>query len=218
VLKGILKKLKFKIASWYPTYFHAYSLTTNGYLYNKGWFKSGAEGKCVDLCGNPIPWFTYPFIDFIAKKIHSQMTVFEYGCGFSTIWWSKMVKEVVSIEHDKKWYEMARSAVPENVRIHFVELKYDGDYSRKISEYENKFDIVVIDGRDRINCTKNSLRALKEDGVIIFDNSDRDCYQEGYDFLENVGFKRIDFDGMGPINNYSWRTSIFYRAKNCLNI
>ena len=48
--------------------------------------------------------------------------------------------------------------------------------------------------------------------------TDRVIYQEGYEFLLTNGFKRLDFWGMGPINPYSWCTSIFYRKENCLEI
>lgn len=64
----------------------------------------------------------------------------------------------------------------------------------------------------------NSIKTLKDDGVIIWDNSDRVNYQEGYDFLLANGFKRLDFWGIGPVNSYSWCTSIFYRKENCLKI
>jgi hypothetical protein len=80
------------------------------------------------------------------------------------------------------------------------------------------FDIIVIDGRDRVNCAKNSLGALKEDGVIIWDNSERSKYAEGYAFLKDNGFKRIEFTGIGPVNSFAWSTTVFYRNKNCLAI
>jgi hypothetical protein len=87
-----------------------------------------------------------------------------------------------------------------------------------VAGYTNAFDAIVIDGRDRVNCCKNSLGALKAAGVIIWDNSERPDYQEGYDFLINNGFKRIDFGGIGPINPDAWCTSVFYRSNNCLGI
>jgi hypothetical protein len=76
----------------------------------------------------------------------------------------------------------------------------------------------VIDGRDRVNCTKASLGALKPDGSIVFDNSDRSDYESGYSFLQANEFRRLDFWGMGPINSYGWCTSVFYRTQNCFGI
>lgn len=35
------------------------------------------------------------------------------------------------------------------------------------------FDLILIDGRVRMNCLKNATPKLKVGGVLIFDNSDR---------------------------------------------
>jgi hypothetical protein len=86
-----------------------------------------------------------------------------------------------------------------------------GENQNEILNYKKTFDIIVIDGREKVQCSINSLSTLKENGVIIWDNSDRTIYSEGYNFLISNGFKRIDFWGIGPINFYSWCTSIFYK-------
>lgn len=198
--------------------FAPFLLRREGGLYAEGWFRSYREKVPVNLDGDPIPWMTYAGISFIDKKINKEMTVFEYGCGNSTLWWANRTKHVISCEHNRQWYDRMKSKVPSNVELHHVDLQYGGAYSKKVSEYARILDIVVIDGRDRINCALNCLNALKDDGVIIWDNSERECYDEGYKFLLDNKFKRIDFEGMGPVNHYSWRTSIFYKNENCLNI
>lgn len=116
------------------------------------------------------------------------------------------------------WYEKMKELIPVNAELYHIKLESNGKYSKLISKYNQVFDIIVIDGRDGVNCAKNSLSALKENGVIIWDNSDRDSYEEGYNYLLNSGYKRIDFEGMGPVNETLWCTSIFYKGENCLNI
>ena len=91
-------------------------------------------------------------------------------------------------------------------------------YCEFITTQENDFDIIIIDGRDRVNCTKYAIYKLKKEGVIIFDNSDRKAYKDAYDLLASTGFRRIDFWGIGPINKYEWCTSVFYRNNNVLGI
>lgn len=172
----------------------------------------------MDASGNPLPWMTYPAIDFLKKRIHEDMTIFEYGCGESTLWWSSRVKEVISVEHDKDWYDKMIQRTPKNVDLVHIELEYGGDYSRKITEYREKFDIVMIDGRDRVNCVMNSLEALKPCGVIIFDNSDRKEYEKGYDFLFKHGFRKVEFVGFAPVVNIKSETGIFFRSNNSLGI
>ncbi|MCC7211921.1 MAG: class I SAM-dependent methyltransferase [Candidatus Brocadia sp.] len=193
-------------------------LKKSGFLYEIGWFKSFREGRSIDGAGNPIPWITYPTISFLEKRIKKHMTVFEYGCGYSTLWWASRVRHVISCEHDRQWYEKMRNAMPPNVELYYADLDLGNSYIKKIAEYQSKFDIVVLDGRDRVRCAKNALFALKENGVILWDNSDRNSYEEGFDYLFEKGFKKIDFEGMGPVNTYSWCTSVFYKDKNCLEI
>lgn len=195
-----------------------YSLKKIGPLKEDGWFRSVKENRCVDFNGNPLPWLTYPAIEFLGKRVHSNMSVFEYGCGESTYWWAGMVSEVISVEHDEKWYGKIQLKLPENVTLSHVKLDYGGDYCRMVSNYVNRFDIIVIDGRDRIHCAMNSLTALKPDGIIIWDNSDRREYEEGYNFLFKNGFRKIEFVGLSPIWNVKAETGIFYRQNNCMNI
>ncbi len=146
------------------------------------------------------------------------MQVFEYGCGNSTLWWSERVARVFSVEHDRGWYEKVRCKVPGNVSLQFVELEYGGDYSRAVLTPGVRFDVVVIDGRDRVNAARFSLQALKDDGVIIWDDSDRQDYQDGYRFLEEKGFRKLEFVGFSPIYSLRNETGIFYRERNCFGI
>jgi hypothetical protein len=183
-----------------------------------GWFRSIAEQRPVDGLGLPIPWMTYSALAFLERVIDDRMTVFEFGCGNSTLWWSRRVKRVVACEHDRSWYRKISSMLPQNAELLFRELSPDGGYARVLLGLEERFDIVVIDGRDRVNCARYSIGALKERGVIIWDNSERPSYRDGHEFLENHGFRRLDFSGLGPVNLAEWQTSIFYRDGNCLGI
>jgi precorrin-6B methylase 2 len=190
---------------------------SNSSLRTSGWYASRARRQPIDAEGQPIPWITYASLAFLAPRVRSDMSVFEYGSGSSTLWWASRVRRVVACEHDKEWHELARKRVPQNVQIAHVDLA-DEQYAREILKYRDEFDVIVIDGRDRVRCALNCLTALKRDGVILWDNSERTEYRPGYDYLEGQGFRRLDFTGMGPINAYDWSTSLFYRSENCLGI
>jgi len=195
-----------------------YSLYYYGYLKDMGFFGSVRKKNSIDKDGNPIPWITYPAMEFLKSRLNKNMEVFEYGCGNSTLWFAKRVKYVISCEYNNTWFKKINELKTKNVTLVFKELEYDGDYSKEILNYSNRFDIIVIDGRDRVRCVKNSLNALKENGIIVWDDSNRKDYKDGYDFLKRNGFQRVDFWGMGPIVTIKFCTSIFYGEKNCLNI
>ena len=194
------------------------TLDRAGYLKDKGWVDSVLASMPIDAVGEPVPWYTYSAIDFLAGRVNSGMRVFEYGSGNSTLWWSRKARHVVSCEHDRAWYDVMRPRVPANVEYLFADLTAGDDYVASASRQAEPFDVIVIDGRDRVNCARSALSALTADGVIVWDNSDRTEYDAGYRFLLDHGFRRLDFGGMGPINAYGWCTSLFYRPLNCFDV
>lgn len=190
-----------------------------GYLRTSGWIRSARTRMAMDSQGNPIPWMTYPSIRFLEQRISPDMSVFEYGSGQSTLWWASRVATLIACEHDRKWFDAVMPRLPANTSVVHASLDESGAYASTVNAYgEGQFHIVVIDGRQRVRCAMNAVRALREDGVIIWDNNDRADYTEGYRHLASSGFRCLDFIGPGPLNAYGWSTGIYYRESNCLGI
>jgi hypothetical protein len=194
------------------------SFNDKGYLDEIGWFNAFDSKSPVDQDNNPIPWVTYSFIDFIQERLNSKHTVFEFGSGNSTYYYAKHAGKVVSVEHDKDWYDKIIKSKPENAEMIFCELVRDGNYCRTPVSLKKKFDIIIVDGRDRVNCCIQAVDALSDDGVIVLDDSERKQYKEGIDFLIKKGFKHLPFSGISPGLFYNKSTSVFYKTNNCLNI
>lgn len=193
-------------------------LKLSSYLRDSGWFISYYKSESVDRHKKPIPWLSYPFIAFLEPRLDKSMSVFEYGSGNSTLWFSERVEKIVSLEHDKAWFEKLTGKMPANASLVFKELQTNGAYAGFIAETAEKYDIIIVDGRDRVNCVKKSISSLSEKGVLVFDNSNVECYQEAMQFLKDNGFRRIDFHGISPITTISTCTTVFYRENNCLGI
>lgn len=193
-------------------------LGSNSYLTKAGWFDSRKKNIPIDENGDPIPWYTYAAIYFIGERVGTNWRVFEFGSGNSTMWWCRRVSTVVSYEHDSVWYYKLKEQLPKNVEYLQSDLGGSGAYSKSIVKYKAEFDVVIIDGQDRIDCAKDCLNALKPSGVIIWDDSERKQYEPGFKVLKENGFKKIDFYGLGPIANHGKCTSIFYKKNNCFNI
>ncbi len=194
------------------------SFNKKGYLDDIGWFSAFDRKSPIDQDGNPIPWVTYSFIDFIKERLTKQHTVFEFGSGNSTYFYAKYAGVVVSVEHDKDWFDKIGNSKPENAEMIFCELIRDGDYCRMPLKLEETFDIIIIDGRDRVNCCKQAVNAVAQNGVIVLDDSEREFYREGINFLKSNGFKELSFSGISPGLFYRKSTSVFYKPDNCLNI
>lgn len=193
-------------------------LMLNGALLEDGWYKSYNTKKSIDKNGNPIPWCSYPFIKFIEPRLKKSFNVFEYGCGNSTLWYAQRVGCIKSVEHDGEWYKIISKQMPSNAKLVHKELKENGEYSDEVLVDNEKYHIIVIDGRDRNSCAKKAVNALSDDGIIIFDNSQVEEFKEGINFLDNSGFRKIDFIGMTPVISHNNTTTIYYRNNNCLGI
>lgn len=189
-----------------------------GYLNSIGWFTAFDQKKAVDGQGNALPWVTYSFIDFIKDRINKDLDIFEYGSGSSTIFYAQRAKSVTSVEHDEQWYEKIKNTSPANAEMIFCKLETGGEYAQKALLLGRKFDIIIVDGRDRVNCCKFSIDALSENGVLILDDSERKVYDEARAFLKLKNFKELSFSGISPGLFYEKATSVFYKPNNCLGI
>ena len=199
---------------WYGPY----KLRSEGFLKDAGWFRSFRENRAVDRDGNPIPWIAYGAIRFLSRRIRPEFSVFEYGMGASTLWWASRVARLVACEHDEAWLAELRPQLPAGIELIRRDLECGGNYSRTVADYPNAFDIVVIDGRDRVNCARHAVTGLKPAGVIVWDDTDRPNYRPGIEALRGEGFRSIEFTGLAPGKIAECQTSIFYREGNCLGI
>lgn len=195
-----------------------YSLKVKGPLLEDGWFRSFAEKRPVDREGNPVPFLTYPAIEFLSRRIKPEMNVFEYGSGHSTLWWSRRVREVHAAEHNREWHERISKAAPPNAKIYYAPLEDSERYVSMALAPKTLFSVVVIDGRERVRCAKYAVQALRPEGVVVWDNADRRKYDPGYQFLAEQGFRRVEFVGLSPGVNEKTETSIFYRDGNGLGL
>jgi hypothetical protein len=193
-------------------------LRRRSFLTEMGWFESWRSKRSIDRLGNPVPWITYPALMFLQSRVLSDWCVFEYGSGNSTLWWSKRVAKVVSCEHDIIWHEELSGLVEKNVELHLRPLTDPQSYVDMPHSSTLKYDVMFVDGAEREACLINAPRSLKSNGVIVLDDSDRLEYRSAIDQLCGSGFKVVDFDGPGPIIEIRWRTSIFYRNDNCVNL
>ena len=95
------------------------SLRHTGYLFDVGWFNAFRKGEPIDKNNQPIPWFTYPSIDFLDKRLNKNLNVFEFGSGNSSLFFAKRVRKVISVEHNMQWFNKIKTSLPGNSEIKF---------------------------------------------------------------------------------------------------
>ena len=155
------------------------------------------------------PWMDEREVEMISKYLTPETVVLEYGCGGSTQFFSERVREVVSIEHNKEWADKVKEQNLSNVSFFYTppNFEHDGfepaqegqfqdyvDTPRKKSD--QKFDVVLIDGRARVACALEVYSLLKPEGVLFFhDFYNRERYYEKelfekYEIIEGVTVTR----------------------------
>lgn len=205
--------MKSRFPIWLPRFLRSGSVIRDslyvaGHIADYGWLKSKREGRCVDAQGEPIPWFTYPAIDFIKQLDLKDLSVFEYGSGFSTLFWSKRASRVVSVETDRAWLEKISPLAPPNVELIFA--------PRDVEKYVNQidafgtFDIIVIDGtgESRLPCSQIAPKHLDPRGFIVLDNSD--LWPRSAAVLRESDLIEADFTGLAPLSCHWHTTSVFF--------
>ena len=140
--------------------------------------------------------------DFFLSHIKKTDTVLEYGSGESTKEIANLCNSVVSVEHQKNWYDIVKNDMPENVTLllrpsfNYIEEGYNcgtfdefKDYITIPSEY-GKFDIIFIDGRARVECAKYSKNLSHENTIVfIHDFTSRlenHNYKEALEYLDLI--------------------------------
>ncbi len=188
------------------------------YFREMGWLTSKSKGYPCDNDGKPLPWMNYPIIYLLKERLDKKHSMFEYGSGFSTQFFAERVADITSVEYNADWFEKVKTMVPNNAALLFQTQDINGDYCRTIIKTKKKYDIILVDGRDRVNCVKIALDCLKDKGVLILDDSQREIYSEAHTYAEEKGFKKLDLEGVKPTGYKNDRSTIFYKTPNCFNI
>ena len=128
------------------------------------------------------PWLAPDAVRFLENWLQPNHAGFEWGAGRSTIWLSKRVARLTSIEHDEVWFQRVRQlhyALPHNnvdLRLIPATDMSEDNYVDAISMYaEGELDFVLVDGlsalRDR--CTLTAIPKIRSGGVLVIDDIHR---------------------------------------------
>jgi hypothetical protein len=129
--------------------------------------------------------------EFIEKYLNKDDIFLEWGSGNSTLYFSGLVKKVISIEHDKDWINNIQIAV-DNYNIENIELNYIAAHTPdpipcRYEQFKNyiefpknnnlKFTKVLIDGRARKYCAKAIYDMIDENVIVMIHDFNREDYQ-----------------------------------------
>lgn len=129
-----------------------------------------------------------------------SIKVLEWGSGHSTFYFSGHLtpgSAWTSVEHDHSWFKSVEAEerpssgaavsalfIPANAPL--TQESDDGDmrsfrdYVKVPVEGGKEFDLILVDGRARVDCMRNSWPSLSRDGVMVLHDAWREEYLPGY--------------------------------------
>lgn len=119
--------------------------------------------RTYDDNGVMMPWYTRPCLEWLDKLPLHEMSVFEYGCGASSLWYFSRYAEYFGVDTNPEWCFLENR--------HYEYQTYAGEKKKYIDApgYLH-YDLIIIDGDFRDDCTEHALRHLKKGGYLICDN------------------------------------------------
>lgn len=130
-----------------------------------------------------MPWFSWSAIDFLEGALKSDHSVFEFGSGGSTRFFSERVDNVTSVEDDFHYFELVNKAIEQsrslNVKYRFADSATtpyaETDF---VQALDRIYDVIVIDGSEfwpqkivRPICFERAEQFVAEGGMIVVDDS-----------------------------------------------
>lgn len=141
-----------------------------------------------------LPWYTLTCLEWLTKQDVSKWIVFEFGCGYSTIWWRLNAYKVTSVDSNEQWAK-AMDAI-------FIDDK--NEYTLSAGD---EFDCIIIDGAWRLECLQNSHDRVRQGCYIIIDNWNG----EDFPYVKEAMEILIDWEMQifKQPNHSKWITAVF---------
>lgn len=137
----------------------------------------------------------------IEKYLTPNDILLEWGSGNSTIYFSGIVKKIITIEHDPDWVKMIRKVIDgygiDNIEQHLIKSHSPNPIPCRYEQFKDyiefpklnklKFTKVLIDGRARKYCAKSIYDACNKNTIVFIHDFNREDYQKVlkyYDIIE----------------------------------
>ncbi|MFV0526129.1 MAG: class I SAM-dependent methyltransferase [Acidimicrobiales bacterium] len=175
-----------------------------------------------------VPWWSYQAIGTVDAWLagRSGATAFEWGSGASTVWLAARTDRVTAVEHHEGFAATVDGLIPAHAEVIAVPPVATTDpavpsakpgnagldfsaYVAAIDRTDDRYDLICIDGRARGACLDRAVDHLVPDGIIVFDNTDRDRYRAAID--RHPELETTHLKGLTPALPYPSTTTILRR-------
>lgn len=127
--------------------------------------------RTYDDNGVMMPWYTRPCLEWLDKLDLSRKLIFEYGCGASSLWYQSRGATICGVDSNEDWIFITYTDRDDSYQLVKEDSAgYTKGAIKYISEVWGEFDLIIIDGIYRDDCTEHALKHLKKGGYLIADN------------------------------------------------
>ena len=175
-----------------------------------GWVGSLVQSTPVDGAGRPIPSFTHPATEFVETHMRSGWRVHIWGDPAVATWWAGRVNAVRVVT------EIEGPEVNHGSNVTIARIPVGPDYSGSVG-IDGPFDVAVIGGEDLDGCANATLNHVRDTGIVIMENSDRQACAVAVEMFAALGWRRIDFWGLLPGYLFRGCTTVLFKDERYLN-
>lgn len=166
------------------------------------------------------PWWSFGATRCVEAALRSDMEVFEFGSGGSSVFLALRTAKLTCVEDDEKWADLVEiEARRRNIRnLEILHRQYNfhnpGDFRQ--SDYlsavgSSSYDLIVVDGKEesgqvRDICFWRAEKHIRPGGMIVLDDSWRYPQVKA----NNMAQRWRDFKGTGYCRLGVTSTCIFY--------
>lgn len=162
-------------------------------------------------------WTSYPLHQFLHSLNLKEKNVLEFGSGGSTVFFLKRKANLLTFEHSNVWIEKLKSKLQtyDNWKINPVDYLSRETVQNAHEKYlsgldaigDNSLDLVLVDGRHRVECIRASIQKVKKNGYIILDDSDRPGYSESVEILKT--WKSFVISGYAYMSDFKTHSTVW---------
>lgn len=183
------------------------------------YLKFGANARQTPLALG-MPWWSFGATRAVGQLLRSDMEVFEFGSGGSSIFLASRAARVTCVEDEEKWASLVRfEAIRRSIgSLEVLHRPFDfhNPASFRSSDYlaalgTGPYDMIIVDGKEesekvRDICFWGAEECIKPGGVIVVDDSWR------YPQLKSRNKARTwrDYKGTGYCRLGVTSTCLFY--------
>jgi len=127
------------------------------------------------------PWMADNEIKIMASLFETQRPrrVLEWGAGGATLYWPQrydFIEEWIAIEHDEEFAEAVLAEADSKVGVLQLDAPQYYEWARRIGQ----FNMIIVDGRHRVECLEVAREILAERGIVVLHDSGRPAYNEAW--------------------------------------